>query len=383
MSAIRPANVVVAMSGGVDSAVAASLLLDQGHSVQGLFMSNWEEDEGGYCTSAEDYQDARRVADQLGIALHRSNFAREYRERVFAHFLDEYRAGRTPNPDVLCNREIKFGACFAYAKRLGAELFATGHYARVGPLPEQKDGPKDGEYALLRAADASKDQTYFLHAIDPGLLPQIVFPLGAIQKSEVRAIARARSLPVHDKKDSTGICFIGERPFADFLSQHLAAARGPIESVEGVELGTHVGLIYYTLGQRQGIRVGGRRGADAAPWYVVDKDLARNVLVVAQGQNHHRLMSSALETARMHWLTQQPILDGDLTAQIRHRQRPFGVRCKLRADGSMRVEFQEPQRAIAPGQFVVLYQSQRCLGGAVIERTIACSATAPLAERLA
>jgi tRNA-specific 2-thiouridylase len=375
MTAVLPANVVVAMSGGVDSAVAASLLLDQGHSVQGLFMSNWEEDESGYCTSAEDYQDARRVADQLGIALHRSNFAREYRERVFARFLDEYRAGRTPNPDVLCNREIKFGACFAYAKRLGAELFATGHYARVGL--------QDGEYALLRAADASKDQTYFLHAIDPGLLPQIVFPLGAIQKSDVRAIARARSLPVHDKKDSTGICFIGERPFADFLSQHLAAARGPIESVEGVELGTHVGLIYYTLGQRQGIRVGGRKGADDAPWYVVDKDLARNVLVVAQGQNHNRLMSSALETGRMHCLTQQPILGGDLTAQIRHRQHPFAVRCTLRADGSLRVEFQEPQRAIAPGQFLVLYQSQRCLGGAVIERTVSCSETAPLAGRLA
>jgi tRNA-specific 2-thiouridylase len=371
------------MSGGVDSAVAASLLLDQGHSVQGLFMSNWEEDESGYCTSAEDYQDARRVADQLGIVLHRSNFAREYRERVFAHFLDEYRAGRTPNPDVLCNREIKFGACFTYAKRLGAELFATGHYARVGQLDGPTDGPTNGEYALLRAADASKDQTYFLHAIDPDLLPQILFPLGAIQKSDVRAIARARSLPVHDKKDSTGICFIGERPFADFLSQHLAAARGPIESVEGVELGTHVGLIYYTLGQRQGIRVGGRKGADEAPWYVVDKDLARNVLVVAQGQNHNRLMSSALETARMHWLTQQPILGGDLTAQIRHRQRPFAVRCTPRADGSMRVAFLEPQRAVAPGQFLVLYQSQRCLGGAVIERTVSCSETAPFAERLA
>ncbi len=375
MTAIHPAHVVVALSGGVDSAVAASLLLDQGHFVQGLFMSNWEEDESGYCTSAEDYQDARRVADQLGIALHRSNFASAYRERVFANFLDEYRAGRTPNPDVLCNREIKFGVCFAHAKRLGAELFATGHYARVGQ--------QDGEHSLLRAVDAGKDQTYFLHAIDPGLLPQIVFPLGALSKTDVRAIARARSLPVHDKKDSTGICFIGERPFADFLSQHLSAARGPIESVEGVELGTHVGIIYYTFGQRQGIRVGGRKGADDAPWYVVDKDLARNVLVVAQGQNHNRLMSRALETAPMHWLTQQPVLDGELTAQIRHRQSPFAVRCEPRVDGSVRVEFQEPQRAIAPGQFLVLYQSQRCLGGAVIERTVSCSETAPLADRRA
>ncbi len=363
------------MSGGVDSAVAASLLLDQGHAVQGLFMSNWEEDESGYCSSAEDYQDARRVADQLGIALHRSNFAREYRERVFASFLDEYRAGRTPNPDVLCNREIKFGACFAYAKRLGAELFATGHYARIGV--------RDGEYELLRAIDASKDQTYFLHAIDSRLLPQIVLPLGALLKADVRATARARSLPVHDKKDSTGICFIGERPFADFLSQHLTAARGAIVSVEGAELGTHVGLIYYTFGQRQGIRVGGRKGASDAPWYVVDKDLERNVLVVAQGQNHARLMSAALETAPMRWLTAKPVLDGDLTAQIRHRQHPFVVCCKLREDGSLRVEFQEPQRAVAPGQFLVLYQSDRCLGGAVIERTVACAESAPLADRLA
>jgi tRNA-specific 2-thiouridylase len=359
--------VIVALSGGVDSAVAASLLIERGYAVQGLFMSNWDEDETGYCTSAEDLQDARRVAELLAIPLHRASFAREYRERVFGHFLEEYRAGRTPNPDVLCNREIKFGACYEHAMRLGARYFATGHYARIARVGD--------EQALLRAADQSKDQTYFLHAIDPALLANVLFPIGDLQKSAVRAHARERSLPIHDKKDSTGICFIGERPFAEFLGSYLPAQPGPIESEDGEVLGRHLGLMCYTIGQRQGLGLGGRKGASDEPWYVAEKDLERNVLVVVQGRDHPRLLSSALETEPVHWLVRGGLPLGPLEAQIRHRQRPVAVDVEMRADDTARVDFHEAQRAVAPGQFVVLYAGERCLGGATIRRAL------PLGER--
>lgn len=356
-----PSSVIVALSGGVDSAVATSLLIERGYSVAGLFMSNWEEDETGYCTSAEDYQDARRVAEELGIPLHRASFAREYRDRVFAHFLDEYQAGRTPNPDVLCNREIKFGACYEHASRLGARYFATGHYARVAPAGEAT--------ALLRAADSAKDQTYFLHAIDPILLGNVLFPIGEMQKADVRAYARARALPVHDKKDSTGICFIGERPFAEFLSTYLPAQPGAIESPEGIMLGRHRGLMYYTLGQRQGLGVGGRKGAGAEPWYVADKDLERNVLIVVQGQNHPRLLSRGLETGPVHWLVSGDLPRLPIQAQIRHRQPPVAIELDCRADGTATVTFRDPQRAVAPGQYIVFYAGEHCLGGAAIHRS--------------
>jgi len=361
--------VIVALSGGVDSAVAACLLVDQGFDVAGLFMSNWEEDETGYCTSAEDFQDALRVADQLGIALHRVSFASAYRERVFAHFLEELRRGRTPNPDVLCNREIKFGVCYAHAQRLGARYFATGHYARV----EQQGA----DHALLRAVDADKDQTYFLHAIDPALLGNVLFPIGSMLKSEVRAFARARALVVHDKRDSTGICFIGERPFADFLGRHLPARPGPIESPEGELLGTHAGLMNYTLGQRQGLGVGGRRGANDQPWYVAGKDVARNALIVVQGREHPRLFSAALETEGLHLLVDRESLPRRVQAQIRYRQRPLAAGLEMRADATALVTFDQAQRAVTPGQSVVLYSAGRCIGGAVIRTAL------PVAEQSA
>ncbi len=271
-------RVVLGISGGVDSAVAAALLKDAGHDVHALFMRNWEEDDDAYCTAAADLQDARRVCDELGIPLHTVNFAAEYRERVFRHFLEELAAGRTPNPDVACNREIKFGVCFEHAERLGARWFATGHYARTSS--------QDGRTRLLRAADRAKDQTYFLHTVPGPLLDRTLFPIGGLAKAEVRRLARDRALPVHDKRDSTGICFVGERPFAEFLANYLPARPGDIETPEGRRLGQHRGLMYYTLGQRQGIAVGGVRGASEAPWYVAAKDLERNVLVVVQEHDH-------------------------------------------------------------------------------------------------
>jgi len=275
-------RVVLGISGGVDSAVAAALLKDAGYDVHALFMRNWDEDEDGYCTAAADLQDARRVCDDLGIPLHTVNFARDYRDRVFEHFLDELRAGRTPNPDVACNREIKFGVCFEHARRLGADWFATGHYARTASF--------DGRARLLRAADVGKDQTYFLHTVPGAMLGRTLFPVGALRKTEVRRIALERALPVHAKRDSTGICFIGERPFAEFLARYLPAQPGPIETIDGRAIGEHRGLMYYTLGQRQGLAVGGVKGAAEAPWYVAAKDLGRNVLVVTQRHDDPRLM---------------------------------------------------------------------------------------------
>lgn len=352
-------RVIVAMSGGVDSAVAALRLLRAGHDVQGLFMSNWEEDEDGYCRAAEDYQDARQVCAELGIPLHRVSFARQYREQVFAHFLAEYAAGRTPNPDVLCNREIKFGVCLAYARRLGAERFATGHYARVDHGP---GGPR-----LLRAADASKDQTYFLHAVDRAALAMTLFPVGGLTKADVRATARAAGLPVFAKRDSTGICFIGERPFRRFLENFLPARPGPIETDAGERIGQHAGLMYYTLGQRSGLGLGGRAGAREAPWYVAAKDVARNALVVVQDPDHPLLMSDGLSATDVHWIGDAPAAARfRCSVQLRHRQRPQDCSVDVAPGGRAEVTFDAPQRAVTPGQYAVFYAGEVCLGGGVI-----------------
>lgn len=354
--------VIVGMSGGVDSSVAAWLLLQQGYDVQGLFMSNWDEDEDGYCTAAEDFQDARSVCERLGVPLHKVSFAGEYRERVFAYFLEEYRAGRTPNPDVLCNREIKFGVCFDYARRLGAEWVATGHYARV------EHGAEGAAARLLRGVDAGKDQSYFLHAMPSQALARTLFPIGSLQKADVRRTARELALPVFDKKDSTGICFIGERPFAEFLSQYLPAQPGAIETLQGRQVGEHRGLMYYTLGQRQGLRIGGRTDASEAAWYVADKDLRRNVLVVVQGHDHPSLCSRGLTASQLTWVAgAAPAEHFRGTAKVRYRQPDQACEVRVLASGRCAVEFDEPQRAVTPGQYVVFYSGAECLGGGVIE----------------
>jgi tRNA-specific 2-thiouridylase len=363
-------RVVVAMSGGVDSAVAAALLQDEGHDVHALFMRNWEEDESGYCTTAQDLQDARRVCEALAIPLHTVSFAREYRERVFAHFLDELRAGRTPNPDVACNREIKFGACFDHARRLGARWFATGHYARTDSGGES---PR-----LLRAADRAKDQTYFLHTVPGSLLGRTRFPIGGLTKAQVRRIAQDRALPVHDKRDSTGICFVGERPFAEFLKSYLPAQPGTIESTSGRELGRHHGLMYYTLGQRRGLGLGGVRGAAEAPWYVVSKDLARNVLVVTQDENDPLLYCHEFDTGPAQWIRgSAPAVDFTCTAKLRHRHADQPCTVHVLGDGTCKVHLPHAERAVTPGQSAVFYDGEVCLGGAVIAR-----AAAPLPSRV-
>lgn len=355
--------VIVGMSGGVDSSVTAALLLEQGYEVQGLFMSNWEEDEDGYCTAAEDYQDALHVSRLLGIPLHKVSFAGEYRQRVFAHFLSEYRAGRTPNPDVLCNREIKFGACLDHARRLGARFVATGHYARIG----RNAG---GTLRLLKSVDHAKDQSYFLHAVPAAALEQALFPIGHMVKEEVRDHARRLGLPVHDKKDSTGICFIGERPFAEFLERYLPAQPGPIETLSGRPVGTHRGLMFYTLGQRQGLKIGGQRDGAGDPWFVVDKDLARNVLVVAQGAHHPALLSSGLSAGTLRWIAgKAPAARFRCAAKVRYRQPDQPCDVIMQGADTCAVHFVDAQRAVTPGQYVVFYDGDDCLGGGVIERT--------------
>jgi tRNA-specific 2-thiouridylase len=369
-------RVIVAISGGVDSAVAALLLRDAGHDVHGLHMTNWEDD--GYCEAARDFQDARRVCKQLGLPLHRVNFAREYRAQVFEHFLDEHRRGRTPNPDVLCNREIKFGVMRRYAKRLGASTVATGHYAR---LEVHGSAPR-----LLKGRDAAKDQSYFLSMVDARDLVDVAFPLGNLRKPEVRAIARGARLVVSGKRDSTGICFIGERPFPEFLSRHLAAEPGVIRDESGRELGQHRGLPYYTLGQRQGLGIGGVAARAEAPWYVAAKDSEKNELIVVQGRDHALLRKSWLTASDVHWINGPPrqLAAGDaLQCRAKIRYRHAEQACTVTPGGARRleVEFEQPQWVPTPGQYVVFYDGDQCLGAAVIERAArrpTARATAPL-----
>jgi len=351
------------MSGGVDSSVAAWLLREQGYRVEGLFMKNWEEDDGTeYCTAKADFADASAVAQRLGIPLHGANFAAEYWDYVFEHFLSEYRAGRTPNPDILCNREIKFRAFLDYAETLGADCIATGHYARRGEA--------GGKAALFKGVDGNKDQSYFLHAVGHEELERSLFPLGELGKPEVRRIAARQGFVTATKKDSTGICFIGERRFRDFLQQYLPAQPGEIHSLSGEALGTHQGLMYHTIGQRQGLGIGGSAHHDEAPWYVVDKDLPRNVLVVAQGNDHPALFSPALVTRQVYWVSGEvPPLPLTCNARIRYRQADQACTLSRRSDGSYHVNFESAQRAITPGQSVVFYAGERCLGGGVIEAT--------------
>ncbi len=352
-------RIVLGLSGGVDSAVAALLLKEQGADVHALHMTNWEDDDG-YCTAAEDLQDAREICAQLDIPLHHVNFAREYRDRVFSYFLAEYRAGRTPNPDVLCNREIKFGVFRRYAARLGAHSLATGHYARRGEM--------DGQPVLLKARDVNKDQSYFLHAIDTAALGDTVFPLGELAKPEVRTIARDRGLASQNKKDSTGICFIGERPFREFLSTYLPAQPGPIRTPDGRAIGEHGGLMYYTIGQRQGLGIGGTDRGSELPWYVIDKELEHNRLVVAQGVDHPRLFYARCRITDLHWIG-EPVttLPFACSAKIRYRQQDSPCRVVAIDGDRALVEFEQAQRAVTPGQALVFYAGEVCLGGGTIE----------------
>jgi tRNA-specific 2-thiouridylase len=353
-------EVMVAMSGGVDSSVSALLLQAAGHRLAGMFMKNWEEDDRlGACPAEADAADAQRVADRLGIVLHRRNFAAEYWDCVFEEFLDEYRAGRTPNPDILCNREIKFKTFLEHAMDLGADRIATGHYVR--------SDCREGAYRLLKGRDPNKDQSYFLYTIGQEQLARTLFPVGELLKPDVRAAAADAGLPVHDKKDSTGICFIGERNFRDFLSQYIPPAPGEMRMPDGRAVGRHDGLTYYTLGQRQGLGIGGLKGFADEPWYVLHKDLEENVLYVGQGHDHPWLYSCLLQAEQLSWVSGSPPAAGArLTAKVRYRQ--GDQTCRVREAGSQRLllEFEHPQRAVTAGQSVVLYDDQVCLGGGII-----------------
>lgn len=356
---MRGAHVVVGLSGGVDSSVSAWLLKQQGYCVSGLYMVNWTEDEEGYCTAAQDFQDARAVCEELDIPLHRVDFSHEYRERVFARFLADYAAGKTPNPDVLCNREVKFQPFREHARRLGADFIATGHYARI---EQAADGPR-----LLRALDANKDQTYFLATVPRPTLERVLFPVGAMHKTEVRRLAEHAGLPNHRKRDSTGICFIGERPMREFLARYLKPNPGPIEDDHGRTVGEHPGLMYFTLGQRRGLGIGGRRGAAEAPWFVIGKDAARNVLRVSQDERHPCLFCRELRTLPFHWIRKPEPLPPGLSARIRHRQSLQECEVRVLTDGRVDFRFSLPQRAAVAGQYAVLYAGDECLGGGEIE----------------
>jgi len=360
-------HVVVGLSGGGDSAVTALLLREAGHQVSGVFMVNWTADEAGYCNAAEDFASARAVAEELDIPLQRVDFSAQYHEQVFQEFLAQYARGRTPNPDILCNRAIKFAPFLEHAQRLGADAIATGHYAR---LDHDADGPR-----LLRAADDNKDQTYFLAGVDRSAFSNVLFPLGSLNKPEVRAKARAAGLPNHQRKDSTGICFIGERHMRDFLAQYLAVQPGPIVDRAGREIGQHQGVAFYTQGQRRGLSIGGVAGAREAPWYVIDRDLAHNHLIVDQDAQHPRLMSRTLHLLATHWLRRPSTLDSPgasctLEARIRHRQHLQEATLQVGADGTSQLHFDKPQRAAAPGQYAVFYAGEECLGCAEIDRVI-------------
>jgi tRNA-specific 2-thiouridylase len=353
---------IVGMSGGVDSSVAALRLRDAGEPIAGLFMSNWADDGSGECRAEDDRRDAVAVCGRLGIPIHFRDFAGEYWAGVFEHFIAEYAAGRTPNPDVLCNREIKFKHFLDAAHALGAERIATGHYARVDR--------SDGRWRLLRAADRGKDQTYFLHQLGQPQLAATLFPLGELAKTEVRRLAADAALPTAAKKDSTGICFIGERDFRDFLGRYLPAREGDMRTPDGDTIGRHPGVFFFTLGQREGLAIGGVRGRPAAPWYVVGKDVAANVLYVDQGIDNPWLLSTRLRTGSAHWIAgSPPAASFECTAQTRYRQNDEPCRVTVRDDGQLSVVFVRPQRAVTPGQSLVLYAGDECLGGAVIDAT--------------
>ncbi|GKS89559.1 tRNA 2-thiouridine(34) synthase MnmA [Acidovorax sp. SUPP2539] len=368
MTATPKHRVVVGLSGGVDSAVTAHLLKAMGHEVVGIFMKNWEDDDDSeYCASNIDFVDAAAVADVIGIEIEHVNFAAEYKDRVFAEFLREYQAGRTPNPDVLCNAEIKFKAFLDHAMRLGAEKIATGHYARV------RQDAASGLFELLKGLDPSKDQSYFLHRLNQAQLSKTLFPVGELHKTEVRRIAEEIGLPNAKKKDSTGICFIGERPFREFLNRYIAHAAGPIQDERGRTLGRHQGLSFYTLGQRQGLGIGGvkekgaqRGSGDHAPWFVARKDLDKNVLRVVQGHDHPWLQSHTLQAGDASWVAGAPPAAGLLAAKTRYRQADAPCRIEPLADGGFALEFPEAQWAVTPGQSAVLYEGEVCLGGGVI-----------------
>ena len=358
-------KVICGMSGGVDSSVSAFILQQQGYQVEGLFMKNWEEDDDtDYCTAAADLADAQAVCDKLGIKLHKINFAAEYWDNVFEHFLSEYKAGRTPNPDILCNKEIKFKAFLEYAAEdLGANYIATGHYVR-------RRGADD-KAQLLRGLDANKDQSYFLYTLSSKQVGQSLFPVGDIEKPIVRAIAEDLDLITAKKKDSTGICFIGERKFKDFLARYLPAQPGNIRTVEGDIIGLHDGLMYHTLGQRKGLGIGGVKGASEEAWYVVEKDLVNNELIVAQGHDHSALLSTGLIAQQLHWVDRQPIRE-PLRCTVKTRYRQTDVPCTIEPidDESIKVIFDEAQIAVTPGQSAVFYLDEVCLGGGIIEQQL-------------
>jgi len=366
-------KVIVGMSGGVDSSVSAYLLKEQGYQVEGLFMKNWEEDDTDeYCAAAQDLKDAQAICDKLEIKLHTINFATEYWDNVFEYFLAEYKAGRTPNPDIMCNKEIKFKAFLEFAcEDLGADYIATGHYV-------QREY-RDGHWKMIRGLDNNKDQSYFLYTLNEQQLSQTLFPVGHIEKPQVRTIAENAGLVTHNKKDSTGICFIGERKFKDFLGQYLPAKPGIIESAEGVAVGHHDGLMYHTLGQRKGLRIGGLSDAGEAPWYVVEKDLLRNVLIVGQGHNHPRLFSKGLIANQLHWVDRKG-LDGSIQCTVKTRYRQEDVNCtvtplalsddKNNDAQQYQIDFNEAQSSVTPGQSVVFYQGEVCLGGGIIDTLI-------------
>ena len=352
-------RIVVGMSGGVDSAVAALLLKREGYDVVGLFMKNWEDDDNDeYCSTREDLVDAAAAADVIGIELEAVNFSAEYKDRVFAEFLREYQAGRTPNPDVLCNAEIKFKAFLDHAIDLGATRIATGHYARV---LQKKD-----LFELHRGLDPSKDQSYFLHRLNQSQLSRVLFPLGELKKTQVRALAAEARLPNHAKKDSTGICFIGERPFREFLNRYLPREPGPIMTPEGKRIGTHIGLAFYTIGQRKGIGIGGLSGGPGNPWYVARKDLGANALIVVQGHDHALLMRNSLRAQDASWTVGAPAEGATHSAKTRYRQADSACIVTCSDEEGIALEFAQPQWAVTPGQSMVLYEGALCLGGAVI-----------------
>jgi tRNA-specific 2-thiouridylase len=368
-------RVVVGLSGGVDSAVTAYLLKQQGYEVIGIFMKNWEDDDDSeFCSSNIDFVDAAAVADVIGIEIEHVNFAAEYKDRVFAEFLREYQSGRTPNPDILCNAEIKFKAFLDHAMRLGAEKIATGHYARVREV--------HGEFQLLKGLDASKDQSYFLHRLNQAQLSKTMFPVGELHKTEVRRIADEIGLPNAKKKDSTGICFIGERPFRDFLNRYIANAPGPIKDERGRKIGNHVGLSFYTLGQRQGLGIGGlkekgaqRGGGEHQPWFVARKDLATNTLYVVQGHDHPWLLYGSLQADDLSWCAPHQPAPGRYAAKTRYRQTDAPCALSYNEKGELVLAFDDPQWAVTPGQSAVLYDGDVCLGGGVIANAAALSTT--------